>query len=245
MFQYLKIGNSDLPFYDIINYFSAAVLFFCVFLKLNPYSDLTPAEKRKKHNKLYSFLQLLVMCVVFAALFFVLNPGFGKWFTNGNNNYYGTLVAWFIPFSVFPLFFHKSSLATMDLLSGALPLQLFIAKLACFCQGCCSGYEMPGSFYFNQETNRYEFPVQLLEAFVALGLYFYFLHYKKKNKIPGSVFPLYIIIYSVSRFITEFFREDLSDIISVFNAYQIMSVVFLLIGGVLFYFVWIYKYEKE
>ena len=99
---------------------------------------------------------------------------------------------------------------------------------------------MPGSWYFNQHTERYEFPVQLLESLIALGLFVFLRWYQKRNKITGSVFPVYLTLYAVSRFLTEFFRADLPHVLGTLTAYQILSAVYVLLGGVLLGAVWMY-----
>lgn len=245
MLQFIEIGCKKYAMYYIVNYISAASLFLWIFLHVKQYLEISPTAKRKKHPKLAAFLQLFIICIPFGVLFFFLNSYFGKWFTQGNRNYYGTLTAWLISFSIIPLFFRVSPRLNMDLFSEALPIQLFIAKLACFFQGCCYGFEMPGSWYYNQGNDRAEFPIQLVEALVAVALYFIMRLYKRRSKTPGSVFPVYLILYSISRIITEFFRDDSRHAFGLFDAYQVMSFVFLLIGGGLFYFVWIYKYALE
>lgn len=230
--------------YEIVNYISAASLFLWIFLHIRQYIAISPIAKQK-NPKLIAFLQLLVICISFSILFFVLNTAFGEWFTSGNKNYYGTLTAWLISFSIIPLFFHISPRLNMDFFSEALPIQLFIAKLACFFHGCCYGFEDSGSWYYNQCNNRYEFPIQFVEAFVAIALFFIIRLYKKRNMILGSVFPVYLILYSISRFITEFFRADFPNVFGPFDAYQVMSFIFLIVGCGLLYFVWFYKYESD
>lgn len=225
MFPYL--GGVSL--YSIFNILAGITIFAFLFLRYKKYMyALGLAEKN--HPVLLALGQIALICIAFFGLFSVLNPVFAKWFTKGNANYYGNLAAWLITMIVIPFFFRVSPLRAMDVLSPALPLSLFVAKIACFCHGCCSGFEMSGSFYYNNYTNRYEFPVQMLEALVALGLFFFIRYYEKKNIIPGSVFPVYLLGYSITRFVTEFFRADLPNVLGPFDAYQILSLIFALNG---------------
>ena len=212
-----------------------------------PYRDLIPEKKGRKQGKktLFAFFQLAITSALCYLAFRLLNRRFAVWFTDGNANYYGNLTAWLIVLFILPKVFRVSSLKVMDLLSPGLPICLSVAKLACAFQGCCFGFEMEGSFYYNQDTGRYEFPIQIVEALTALGLFIFLTFYKKRNRLTGSVFPIYLILYSISRFITEFFRADFPNIFGPFDAYQVMSFIFLIVGCGLLYFLWIYKYESD
>lgn len=232
MFQYLDLGR--VPLYDVFNVLAGVVLAAFLLLRYQKYIDAV-GLREKKRPVLLALGQLALIGIVFFALFSLLNPRFARWFTRRNANYFGNLTAWLITLLVIPFLFRVSPLRAMDVLSPALPLSLFVAKIACFCCGCCYGFTMRGSFYYNELRARHEFPVQMLESLVALGLFFLLLRYEKKNRTPGSVFPLYLAAYGAARFITEFFRADLPNVLGPLDAYQILSVAFALIGaGLLF-----------
>ena len=234
--------------YDFWNAIAILSLLISILFQIPRFIELIPASIHKNITRRKIIIGITECVVIFISsslLATLLLRYFADWFTHGNANYYGTLTAWMIVVTLLSLLFKINPLKAHDVLTIALPTQLFFAKLACFFHGCCSGFELPGSFYFNQKTGRYEFPVQLVEALVALALFFFLIWYKKRNKIPGSVFPMYIVLYSASRFLTEFLRADFPNVLGPFDAYQIMSFVFLLIGLLIFYFVWIFKYESE
>ena len=233
MLPNLRIGDIEIKLYVFFNAIAFFVLLIYILSKKTQYKEILLENNNAKTIKfIIPVVELLAISIIWFLLFLALNKLFAIWFTEGNANYYGTLVAWMIVLLSLPQLFKVSSFKIMDLLSPGLPLCLFISKIACIFQGCCHGFEMENSFYFNQLTNRYEFPVQMLESLVALGLFIFISCYQKKNEVSGSVFPIYLILYSLSRFITEFFRGDLSKVLGPFDAYQILSVVFLLIGGI-------------
>lgn len=232
MLQTLTFAGYTLTMYSFFDTLAGLTLLTYILEQTEKYREyLHSGISSQRKRTIFAFLQLLIMSLVLYVLLLAINRTFANWFTDGNGNYYGNLTAWMIVMTLFPVIFRVSPLKTMDLLSPGLPLCLFVAKLACFFQGCCSGFEMPGSWYFNQKIGRYEFPVQLVEALVALGLYVFLRWYQKKNKIRGSVFPVYLILYSVSRFLTEFLRADLANVLGPFDAYQIMSIVYMLLGA--------------
>lgn len=241
MFQRIDIMGYTVRMYGFWNTVSAVMMVVYLiaqtkqFSKISPYAVNQPSEKRKM---LVAFCEVFTIIVVVFALFGILNPAFGDWFTHGNANYYGALTAWIVATMVLSVIFKTSPLQMHDLFAPALPIQLFFAKLACFFHGCCSGIAMPDSWYFNKYSDRYEFPIQLTEALVALALYVFLRWYQKRSKISGILFPAYLFLYSTSRFLTEFLRDDFPNVLGPFDAYQVMSVVYVFFGAVLLYLVW-------
>lgn len=236
MLQEISLFGLTVSMYNVFNILSMLILFLYFILKTKRFVNICPhALKQKTAKKQYmvAFAETAAIFIVGMILLYFLNTGFGKWFTEGNANYYGSLTAWLSAFIIVPLLFGISPLNAADMFTMGLPLSLFVAKIACFFHGCCHSFELSGSFYFNQNTHRSEFPVQLVEAFVALAIYFCLRAFKKK--IPqGDLFPAYIILFSVTRFFTEFLRDDTPDVLGPFNAYQILSVIYAFIGLFLF-----------
>lgn len=248
MLRYLDIMGRTVSLYDFWNVISTAVIFSYLVFQAEKFSDISPLAVRQpteKRKTLVGIGEVLAIIAFAFILFKILNSAFGNWFTGGNANYYGSLTAWFIAITILTIVFKTSPLHVHDMFAPALPIQLFFAKLACFFSGCCSGFAMPGSWYFNQNTGRCEFPVQLLEALVALGLYFVLIWYQKRNRFPGSMFPLYLVLYAASRFMTEFFRADFPNVFWGLDAYQLMSIVYAFLGTVLFGIVWLYNHTRK
>ena len=223
--------------YNFLNYAGIAVLYIWVISQSGSFIEICPQARRQtseKKKRLAAAAVFLGLTLAGLLLLLVLNQKFGDWFTNGNKNYYGSLTAWLIAFPVLTTLLKIEPLRALDLLTPGLPLSLAISKLACVCYGCCHSFEMPGSFYYNAVTNRYEFPVQMVEAAVAFLIFVFFLWYRKRAFREGTLFPLYVMIFSGTRFLTEFLRDDLPDVAGGFNAYQIMSVLYLMIGLLLY-----------
>ena len=147
----------------------------------------------------------------------------------GNINYFATPI--FAPFIVMiPVaLLSISPLKHLDLYAQAYPAALVFLKIACFVQGCCNGMEMDSGMY-NYDTGLIEFPIQLLEAGIAILMMFALVVYRKKTKHVGTVMPLYMIIYSVQRFIIQFFRADYPDVIIGLDGYQLFSIGTIILG---------------
>ena len=65
------------------------------------------------------------------------------------------------------------------------------------------------------------------------------MHKQEKFKNPGLISSLFLIFYSLFRFILEFFREPDSHIGYIFYKFttgQLVSIIFLLLGILLYFF---------
>lgn len=122
--------------------------------------------------------------------------------------FYGGFIGGFIAFLVFTRWNRIPFLGLADFAITALPLGHALGRIGCFLNGCCGGSLAPASSVFAGGMPRY--PVQLYEALYNLGVYavltLFFL--ARKNRAPGAVLALYLLIYPVGRFLLEFIRGD-------------------------------------
>lgn len=235
MLKTVDILGTSVKLYDLLNRLGAVCMLVFLILRrdrlrsMSLFTSGTRIQIKPARAAVGTLIRLVVLMLLFLGLLLTVNPAFGKWFTAGNANYYGTLVAWVLAASVCSVLYLCPPGRFFDLCSPGLPLFLAVSKLACFFDGCCSGFAAE-TFYFNHETNRREFPVQLAESGVALALFILLLIYERKNKRVGTVFPVYVTAYSVSRFLTEFLRDDFPNVLGPLDAYQLMSIVFFALG---------------
>jgi phosphatidylglycerol:prolipoprotein diacylglycerol transferase len=99
----------------------------------------------------------------------------------------------------------------LDLAAPSVAIGYFFGRLGCFMNGCCYGPEstccgiiMPGT-----GIQSPMFPTQLLNALLAL-IIFVVLYYlaTRKTFYRGWLFVMFVYMYSVSSFVTEFLRAD-------------------------------------
>lgn len=90
----------------------------------------------------------------------------------------------------------------MDIITPAYPLAMNFVKLGCLCFGCCGGFECSWGIYFPSKDITC-FPTQFLEIAQALIIFIFIMKYKSKAK-EGTLCPLYLTIYSATRFFIEF-----------------------------------------
>ena len=102
--------------------------------------------------------------------------------------------------------------------------------------------DVPWGVTFIQVDSLTRHPSQLYEAILeGLILFIILLYFRKKNFLekPGLISGLFLIFYSIFRFFIEFFRvpdEQLGYLILDLSMGQIISLIFILFGIILFYF---------
>ena len=129
----------------------------------------------------------------------------------------------------------------LDVVSIVAPIGIFFGRIANFINSELYGIEtnLPWSVQFIQIDNLYRHPSQLYEAiFEGLILFIILIYFRKKGfmKIPGLISGLFLIFYSIFRFLIEFVRvpdEQLGYIFLNLTMGQVISFIFFLIGSYL------------
>ena len=133
---------------------------------------------------------------------------------------------------------NQNAFIYLDIVSLVAPIGIFFGRVANFINSELYGIEtnIPWAVKFNQIDNLYRHPSQLYEAFFeGLILFFILLYFRNKGflKTPGLISGLFLIFYSIFRFIIEFFRvpdEQLGYLIFNLTMGQLISIIFLLLG---------------
>ena len=131
----------------------------------------------------------------------------------------------------------------MDLVSLVAPIGIFFGRLANFINSELYGTptDIPWAVIFIQVDNLSRHPSQLYEAILeGIILFIILMYFKNKDylKKPGLISGLFLIFYSIFRFFIEFVRvpdEQLGHLIFELSMGQIISLIFFVIGIILFY----------
>ena len=131
----------------------------------------------------------------------------------------------------------------LDVIALVSPIGIFFGRLANFINSELYGYEtsMPWGVKFIQVDNLYRHPTQLYEAiFEGIILFLILLFFSKKEnlKMPGILSALFLIFYSIFRFIIEYFRvpdEQLGYLVLNATMGQLISLIFFSAGLFLLY----------
>jgi len=107
------------------------------------------------------------------------------------------------------LVFQTDRKTYLNVAAPAMALAHFWGRIGCFLVGCCYGrVSIFGWVYPNGTHGQLpRFPVQLFEAGILLGIFF-FLFFIKNKKIRNNSLYIYLGGYAITRFILEFFRGD-------------------------------------
>tara|TARA_B100000902_G_scaffold72609_1_gene77922 strand:+ start:2824 stop:3606 length:783 start_codon:yes stop_codon:yes gene_type:complete len=162
----------------------------------------------------------------------------------GGMSFHGGLIGIILASIIFANQNKESSFQYMDLVALVAPIGIFFGRLANFINSELYGVptSVPWAVIFVKIDNLSRHPSQLYEAlFEGVILFLILLYFRNRNylKKPGLISALFLILYSTFRFIIEFFRvpdEQLGYLIFNLTMGQIISILFILLGIILFYF---------
>ena len=161
----------------------------------------------------------------------------------GGMSFHGGLLGIILSSIIFAKKNNQDPFEYMDLVSLVAPIGIFFGRLANFINSELYGKttEVLWSVTFTKVDNLPRHPSQLYEAVLEGAVLFLILiYFRKKNYLtkPGLISGLFLIFYSIFRFFVEFFRvpdEQLSYLILNLSMGQIISLIFVTIGTILFY----------
>ena len=126
---------------------------------------------------------------------------------------------------------------TCDVFAPGIALGHVIGRFGCFFAGCCFGKptHVPWAITFTDPfaaanvgtpLNVPLHPTQLYEAGTELLILIFLLTTEKwGRKFAGRTFWLYMLLYSVSRYVIEFYRGDERGSVGPFSTSQFVSVI--------------------
>ena len=126
----------------------------------------------------------------------------------------------------------------LDLVALSVPLAYVFGRIGNFLNKELFGKvtEVPWGIYVDGALRH---PSQLYEAFLeGILIFIILIFYKKYKKFDGELISIYVILYSLMRFISEIFREpDIQLGVFVgFSMGQILSFLMLILGVIVYYY---------
>ena len=199
-------------------------------------------------DKFDDFITYLILGIIVGGrLGYVLFYNFEYYFSNpgdvfkiwqGGMSFHGGLIGVIIASIWFSKKNNQNAFDYLDIISLVAPIGIFCGRLANFINSELYGIEtnMPWAVKFVQVDNLFRHPSQLYEAiFEGIILFIILIYFRKKGfmKIPGFISGLFLIFYSIFRFLIEFLRapdEQLGYLFLSLTMGQIISFIFLMIG---------------
>ena len=212
-------------------------------------------EIREKFDDFITYL--IVGLIVGGRLGYVFFYDFNYYYNNfldifkiwqGGMSFHGGLLGIIFASIWFSKKNNQNAFKYLDVVSIVSPIGIFFGRIANFINSELYGTitNVPWAVTFVQIDTLPRHPSQLYEALLE-GLFLFLLLIYFKNKFsnkPGVISGLFLIIYSIFRFIVEFYRapdEQLGYIFLNLSMGQVISLLFILSGVILFYL----KYENH
>lgn len=127
-----------------------------------------------------------------------------------------------------------------DLVMPAVALAQGFGRIGCFFAGCCYGREtdLPFGIVFHNSDiapNGVKLiPTQLISSAGNFIFAILLMIYARKKRQDGKVAAMYLFLYSVGRFIIEFFRDDYRGSIGFLSTSQLISIFIFALGMILY-----------
>jgi phosphatidylglycerol---prolipoprotein diacylglyceryl transferase len=134
---------------------------------------------------------------------------------------------------------------TADAFAPGIALGQAIGRQGCFAAGCCWGKptNLPWGVQFTEAGHEvtgvpldvHLHPTQLYESFASLAIFFFLMWLHRRKKFSGQVILFYGVLYAITRFSIEFFRDDpRGDILGLtsLTGLSTSQMISLLIGAI-------------
>jgi phosphatidylglycerol:prolipoprotein diacylglycerol transferase len=164
---------------------------------------------------------------------------------------YGGLIGGILTGYVFCRVKKLSFLKYFDLVMPSIALAQAIGRFGCLMAGCCYGKVTESAFHliFPAACNYAPggvplIPTQLISAAANFLNFLALLFLAKRTKSDGQVGGLYLIFYSIGRFLIECLRDDPRGSVGLLSTSQFIAI-FMLIAGIAIFVYCGRKYPKE
>lgn len=219
-----SINTIDFTVFDMPVYFFFWVL--GLIITISVFVILITIKKYAIKNNLITLFISLISLILFAKLFGCLSGiyrdfGMGisiSWESVRTTGivFYGGLIGLLASYTICNKF-TKQDRYILDIVAVCIPLFHSITRVGCFLGGCCFGAKSNTAFSLTYTTTVMgeivtadRIPIQLVEAFFNICLFVYLLVlFSKEDWKRKGLLRRYLLIYSIGRFVLEFWRGDI------------------------------------
>lgn len=180
-----------------------------------------------------------IVYIVLNFQYYARNPMEIVNLTKGGLVWYGALIfgmiaaAWHV---------HKKKISfwtAADLFAPYIALAQAFGRIGCLLNGCCYGSVAPSGSILNivfPGESAFRYPTQIFSAMALLLIFAILRIWQDRRHFIGEIFLGYCLLYSVKRFIIEFFRGDNPRIFHGLTISQLISVaIFIVCFGLFIY----------
>jgi phosphatidylglycerol---prolipoprotein diacylglyceryl transferase len=239
----VSLGFIDIRWYSLA-YIFAFILGSVIIKKLNSSSYRLISDDKIDKFFIWAIIGVILGGRIGYVLFYQTNLFFTKptyileiW--NGGMSFHGGLIGMILSIYLFSFKYKIQFFYLSDLVSLVAPIGLFLGRISNFINTELYGRvtDFPLAIIYPLIDNNPRHPSQLYEAFfegviLFLILLFYF-NKKPKKYMAGSISGLFLILYSIFRFLIEYLREPdyhLGLVFYYFSMGQLLCIPFLFAG---------------
>src|SRR6056300_312658 len=239
----MSLGLIDVRWYSLA-YIFAFILGSVIIKRLNSGSYRLISDDKIDKFFIWAIIGVILGGRIGYVLFYQTNLFFTKptyileiW--NGGMSFHGGLIGMILSIYLFSLKYKIQFFYLSDLVSLVAPIGLFLGRISNFINTELYGKvtDFPLAIIYPLVDNNPRHPSQLYEAFfegiiLFLILLFYFSK-KPKKYIMGTISGLFLIFYSIFRYLIEYLREPdyhLGLIFNYFSMGQLLCIPFFLAG---------------
>jgi phosphatidylglycerol:prolipoprotein diacylglycerol transferase len=182
---------------------------------------------------IFSFLFLVFIWGIVGGRIFYVIENIGYYFKrpleivmlqHGGLSWFGGLIAgaisgiYYLKTKTLPVY------KTLDLCVPFVALAQAIGRIGCLLNGCCFGKVSETGFYF-PEHSAVLLPIQLYSSLALLLIFVVLRLLQDRPHRPGRIFFAYLLLYSLKRFLVEFWRADNPGILFGLTLFQLISAL--------------------
>ena len=239
----MSLGFMDIRWYSLA-YIFAFILGSVIIKKINSKSYRLISDDKIDKFFIWAIIGVILGGRTGYVLFYQTNLFFTKptyileiW--NGGMSFHGGLIGMILSIYLFSLKYKIQFFYLSDLVSLVAPIGLFLGRISNFINTELYGRvtDFPLAIIYPLIDNNPRHPSQLYEAFFEGIILFIILliYFSKKPKkyIIGNISGLFLIFYSIFRFLIEYLREPdfhLGLVFYYFSMGQLLCIPFLLAG---------------
>ncbi len=201
-----------------------------------------------KKDEVFSFLfWIIVFSIIGARVFYILTH-LNWYFKNPQNIFkiwqaglvfYGGLIFAFIAGVIFIRLHLLPFRKIANISAPCIALGISIGRIGCFFNGCCYGKPWDRGFFFSPDSpagkafpNQPLIPTQLISSVDMLVIFLILIIFKRFQWFKNRSFLLFLLFYSIHRFLVEFLRTDSPEIFLHVTLSQVISVLVGVFAGV-------------
>lgn len=224
------------PIICTIGPFSIYSYGFILVMAFSLNSWLACKEAKKQHinpEMIFNFLFVVFISGIIGARIFYVSENINYYLKNpleiimlqyGGLSWFGGLILGAVSGSIY---LRKKGLEiyrVLDLVIPYVALGQSIGRIGCLLNGCCFGKESPYGIYL--EIHKLTLiPTQIYSSCILLIIFIVLRLLQEKPRPVGTIFFIYIFLYSIKRFFIEFWRADNPLVFSGLTLFQILSIL--------------------